>query len=393
MKTRTHLQKMLALPVLLAFTLPGQANSQPILKRLYDPCTPLSVTAVAPQIDASTAVKATPCLTGATEQSGLDAVDGGYNSLSERFDSLRDGNATTLNTPDDASRTAAVGSADTGARPTPMPRHGVWTKMGSYQAKLQDSGATPGYKSRSGLYTIGVDKELDDGTTVGVAFTHSDSDINANNASSSGSRIRGYQGSVYATRDYGAFHLDGVLAYAYQNTHGERIDALSNARSRYSSDVMSARVTIGKTLPTGYRRINVTPFASLQVDRLSREGYDETGTGAVHVDRNSVTRTRSGLGARVYGDMNIGNQRIKPSLHMQWLHDYSGTQVDSTGSGIGGGGTFTATGIKRPGNMANMGMQVLVPLARRMALTLGYNLYSGGGYRAQGYDLTWQYYF
>jgi outer membrane autotransporter protein len=205
-----------------------------------------------------------------------------------------------------------------------------------------------GYDTNTSGLSLGADTRLKSDWVVGGAFTYAKTDVGLNDLrNGDSSDLDTYQLTGYASRDFGAWYLDAMLAYARQQFETERYSGLGSvAKGDFSGNQWSTKVEAGYPIALT-EQLSLTPLAGLEWTRLELNSYTEKNAGALslHVDEQNGDTSNSLLGARL--EMNIpmtGEYRLKPSAHAMWRHQFQNNGIDTSASLLGGGGSFTTPG-------------------------------------------------
>lgn len=329
----------------------------------------------------------------ATSQALFNITNQSFSSIGSRIDNLRDADLIAYAPASLQSMQASHTGAASGIMATKEIKHGAWAKAIGSNSRQDMRNGFDGYKSRSAGVTLGADTRLDSDMIVGGAFTYIDTDVSLqDNSVGSGSEIKSYQGTGYLSRDYGTWHLDALLAYTKQQNKTQRVAGPFTMTGKFDSDLISSRVTAGKRMNVANSNLVVTPFVSLQYDHLKQDGYTENGLAPLTVNRTTASRLTSGLGARLVTEATVAGRQIKPSVTAQWLHEFKQEGLNTSGT-VGGGGAFVNQGQKAVKNMLGLGTNVMLPVGRNAAISVGYNYEGASKYQNHGYELVYQYWF
>ena len=278
------------------------------------------------------------------------------------------------------------------ANTLPTLKHGLWFKAFGHQAKQDTEATFSGYKSDGHGLTIGLDRRVDSRTLVGAAVTASGTELSQlDPAQAASSDIQSYQGTLYANQQRADWFIDGLVGYTHQSTKSTRATGGGQASARFASEVYNARVTLGKRVLHATSNAVITPFASLQYDYLTRDGYQETGAGALTVNKSSASRLTSGLGARLQKSFDVSSHSVSASLGAQWLHEY--LQDGLNASGTTGFATFLTPGQDPVEDIARIDTSVTTALGTNSHLRLGYQYDVASHYNNNYYELAFENWF
>jgi uncharacterized protein with beta-barrel porin domain len=192
---------------------------------------------------------------------------------------------------------------------------------------------------------LGADAPINERTTVGVAISYADSQVDSTGIESNEMAIDSYQISSYVSFNEDDYYLDALVSYARNDYDGKRyIDGLT-ANSDYSGDQYGLRARGGYpfVLESG---IHVTPNTSVEYSYLKEETYSETGAGNLANETSSETLEALVWAAGVkvsYPFTTESDVTWMPDFHIEVRHDFIGDEVelDSNFVGVGGAGFST----------------------------------------------------
>jgi outer membrane autotransporter protein len=338
----------------------------------------------------------TPDASNAQLQLGYQATSAGLSNIETRLDGIRNAGALARGKQNyENVRVASAGSLK-GVLEAKELKHGAWGKFfgGEMSQDAQDGYA--GYSANTWGLTFGLDTRLSQGTTVGIALAYSDSDLdNEDFLNGSQNDMEHEQITGYFDHDFGPWYLDGFLSYALLNYSSVRDTGVTGiASGDYDGDIFAVKVDAGIPFALS-ATVAVTPFASLEYDHLSVDGYTETGAGPLNltVNENSADRLRSGLGIRLSNDMEFKGMHVRPSLHVQWLHNFENDGIATTAGFEGGGAEFTTPGQDIEENTGNIGANLLFTVGKNSALSVRYDYEAGGEFESHSGQLVYQLWF
>lgn len=191
--------------------------------------------------------------------------------------------------------------------------HRVWANLTrDGNRSIADNQGT-GFETGTDRTTAGVDLYAENGTVLGVAATHHDTNVIAHGGDGS---IRGNSGMVYAQQAMGRFVLDGVAAYGRTDWTTRRADPLggTSLESRTSGNDAIASATLRMPMTTaGGNRIE--PYASVIWQKVERDASTERGTSAAALSLDSLSQH----GTRVLGGLALGSKAADPlSTTLTW---------------------------------------------------------------------------
>ncbi|MDP5238063.1 autotransporter outer membrane beta-barrel domain-containing protein [Uliginosibacterium sp. 31-16] len=265
-------------------------------------------------------------------------------------------------------------------------RSNAWVKAFGAYANQNLDGDYAGYHASTGGMALGADTLLDSKLVVGGAFSYAKTDVRMSDFRNGDStNINSYQFTAYASRDFGKFYIDGMLAYARHQFNANRDTAVSGtAAGEFEGSEYAAKATVGLPVKLS-EKLTLTPVAGLEANHIYFESYTETGAGALsqRVDNDSVTRVRSMLGSKLSTELQTaGGISIKPSLDLAWRHEFENDGMDSTSTFTGGGGSFSTAGQKLARNTFALGAGVAIQKTRDFNLKIRLNSELAKGYQS-----------
>jgi outer membrane autotransporter protein len=337
----------------------------------------------------------TPLANNALAKLGAGALEAGLSTVTGRLEGLRNAGALAWAPVEEKTTLAAVGPTG-GLLEQNELRHGLWGKLFAANANQDAMDGFAGYEATTQGLTLGADTRLEQGTVVGGAFTYATTNIDQEDfMRGSGNDLQSYQATAYASHDFGAWYMEGMLAYARQNYESHRDTQVSGvAKADFDGDLYAARVVAGYPRALGEKLV-VTPFASLEYSHMTQDGYEESGAGPLdlRVGRTTADRIRSGLGVRLIGEYEVSGKRLRPSVHVQWLHDFRNDGIATTANFIGGGAAFTTPGQEIAADSANVGLGLLFAVAKNAAVSVHYDFEGSDGFQSHTGQLVAQFWF
>jgi outer membrane autotransporter protein len=209
------------------------------------------------------------------------------------------------------------------------------------QSKVKDY---DGYDSKSTGFVAGYDRTLKDGTTVGVALAHSNTQIDqADFRKGDTSETKSTQLTIYAEQEFGDAYIDGLLSYAKHSTDATRTANSGQLSSSVDADQLSAKIELGYRVY--FEDIaTLTPFASVEYGTLNQKAYTEKGTkyqnDALKVDSVKMNKGTVGVGAKLTTNVNLGDALIIPELRLAVYNSIGDTNADIKAQYVGGGNQF-----------------------------------------------------
>ncbi|MGH6647841.1 autotransporter outer membrane beta-barrel domain-containing protein [Aquabacterium sp.] len=304
-------------------------------------------------------------------------VSGALDTVQVRMDAVRTQGFVTSLMEDMLQGQVMLASADSGAGlvTDDAPRtRGVWGKVFGSEARQGLNGGYAGYQANTYGLSLGADTLVNNQWVLGGAFTYASTDVALRDSfAGDGSDIKSYQLTGYATRDFGPWYLEGMLAYARQDFNSVRNTVVSGiAQGDFKGDQWAARLSAGKPWAVS-DKVTLTPSVGLEANRFQQDGYTETGGGplSLNVDEQSATRVRSVLGVKAATRFDLtGGAVLTPAVHAFWRHEFKRGGVDTTSTFTGGGASFLTPGQKLARNTLNIGGSLVYEKSKTFSLSL-----------------------
>jgi len=160
-----------------------------------------------------------------------------------------------------------------------------------------------------------------------------------------------YQGSLYGsyTSLDKKWYVDAALGYSMNRYDTKRYLTFGTinrtARGSYDGSDMSGYMESGYLLPV--KGVSITPYASFLALESRRDGFTESGAGALNLDTDSerTTSLQGSLGVRLAKEFAIGSAfSLTPQLSARWVHEFGDTSANLTARFSGApSGSFTVS--------------------------------------------------
>ena len=101
------------------------------------------------------------------------------------------------------------------------------------------------------------------------------------------------------------------------------------------------------------------------------------------IDAQKYDVLQSGLGVKFSRDLaTSGSLTVRPEMHANWLHSFSGRTMSNTAAFASGGPSFTTTGVKSGRDMADLGAGLLIAGGNRWSMEGTYDYQFNHSYKA-----------
>jgi autotransporter-associated beta strand protein len=229
-----------------------------------------------------------------------------------------------------------------------------------WAAALGSTGSVTGdiTNTHSASYTIGgfasgVDYRIDPRFVMGLGVGYLNSTQTLSGLDGRGT-TDAFNAALYASFSDGAFYLDGLAGYAYNDNQMRRTIAFAGFAPRTATGRTHAHQFIGQA-ETGYKvglhapaTASLTPFIRLQSSVSSQAPFSESGAGSIDLDVAGQTTTslRSVAGMELAGAFDLGwPDKLAVQMRLGWAHEYIDVShpVSASFAGAPGAG-FTVFG-------------------------------------------------
>jgi outer membrane autotransporter protein len=183
---------------------------------------------------------------------------------------------------------------------------------------------------------------------AGAAFGYSRTDMDMKDLEDSGSEDS-YQGSLYGsyTSPDRRWYVDAALGYSINRYDTKRYlnfgTITRTAKGSYDGSDISGYAESGYLLP--FKGVSITPYASFLALESRRDGFTESGAGALNLDTDSerTSSLQGSLGVRLAKEFAIGpDLQLTPGISARWVHEFGDTSSNLNARFAGApSGSFT----------------------------------------------------
>jgi autotransporter-associated beta strand protein len=234
----------------------------------------------------------------------------------------------------------------------------------------------------AGGFATGVDYRIDPTLLVGAGAGIASGNQWVGGFSGQGS-TSSYQASLFASFTPGAFYLDGLAGYGYNDNQLTRQIVLPGLAARTAQGRTAANQFLGQA-ETGYRfdiyapaAASLTPFARLQATGISQAAFTESGAQSLNlsVAQQTTTSVRTVLGAELAGGIDMGwIERLALLFRLGWAHEYADTARPTTAAFAGAPGqNFTVYGAAPQRDGVTLGFGASTAVAAGTSIYLRYD--------------------
>jgi outer membrane autotransporter protein len=232
---------------------------------------------------------------------------------------------------------------------------GVWLQGFGFRGDQDKRKSVDGYTADAYGFAFGTDTLVGAGNLrVGGAFSYGQSNIDdkgVNNGNKTD--IDSYQATLYGSLLLDGWYLNGTLGLGKHSYDSKRIALGGVINGSHDAWQYTAKVDAGWPLKVG--SATITPVAALTCSRLDQDSYTESGVGALHINSSDTDSFRSGLGAKALLPLHEGAVNAGLEVRAIWNHEFADTAQDTTASFVGGGSSFTTSGVDPAHDSAYLG--------------------------------------
>jgi uncharacterized protein with beta-barrel porin domain len=284
---------------------------------------------------------------------------------------------------------------------TPSP-WSLWASALGGTGSVAGNGNSATLTYNAGGFATGLDYRFDPRFLAGFGVGFSSGNQWASGFSGQGT-TSSYQASLYASFVQGAFYLDGLAGYGYNDNQMTRQIVLPNLASRIAQGRAGANQFLGQ-VEAGYRigihepaALSITPFARFQGITNSQYGFTESGAGALSLSVAAQTTgsARSVLGAEFAGAFGAdGREKLAVQMRLGWAHEYADTARPVTAAFAGApGASFTVFGAAPQRDTATLSLAAGTVVAQGVSLYARYDGEVGYGISSHalngGFRVNW----
>ena len=217
----------------------------------------------------------------------------------------------------------------------------VWIngQNGTNQIYRDDHTGATAYSAESYRTVAGLDYALNKNMMLGLAFGSSKTQFNVENRATSG-LVESNSLALYGSQDFEKLYVKGALSYDWLDANTTRFAMVegsavpivpvagvsNNLQADFNGEVMNGRLEVG--YKTNWKKINITPFAGVQVSSVK---IDETREKATETDdllalaysKNDAYSVPVFVGAQFDTMFMFSEGSIQPYAKLSFAHDFS----------------------------------------------------------------------
>ncbi|WP_257255130.1 autotransporter outer membrane beta-barrel domain-containing protein [Endozoicomonas sp. SESOKO3] len=293
---------------------------------------------------------------------------------------------------------AAIGARQSGLRTgiaagdTVTSDH-LWLQYANMDAVQDKKDGYFGYEAKTQGFTLGIDSDLNERLTLGVAYTYSKADVKGTHGSTSRIDAEGHTFSVYSNFKQGSLFVDGRIGYSWGENDGKRYVGKSEIEAKYDVNSWDIGLLTGCQRPLGQSgEWSWIPQLAFNYANIKPDDYREKrGTGWFdilgfdRVKNDSYEILELGAGLKLLGDIATASTTVKPEVSLMAYHDFKDDPVTMTAHFAQGGDAFLVNGAKREQNRYQFDAAVNLESHSNLTFTLSYHYDWMDSYKAHGF--------
>ena len=267
----------------------------------------------------------------------------------------------------------------------------LWVQGFYSDIRQNDKGGVSGYDADGYGFVLGIDKKISKYSLIyGLAFSAGKSEVKSKNTTTKAQTDTDtLQLTLYATKEFRNFYLEGMISYARNENSGSRhivVGAIErDAQAQYDSNLYAARVGVG--FPMKKNGFDIVPKASLNYINLDTQKYTETGAGSMNltVDTENLSKATLKAGVNVSRPIvfNHGGTFI-PMLRTGLTYEMGDTFNSSNSTFTAGGSSFETKGLDADDWSKDVGVGLYYISADKLKeFKIDYDLSHKSGYLEQ----------
>jgi outer membrane autotransporter protein len=264
----------------------------------------------------------------------------------------------------------------------------VWGSAVGGTGSVAGNGNSSTLTYNLGGFATGIDYRVDPRILAGLSLGYGSGNqwlggFNGRGTSDS------YNVAAYASFTPGAFYVDALAGYGYNDNTMTRVIAIPGLASRTAMGKTGANQFTGQA-EAGYRfdvyapaMTAVTPFARFQTMSVGQNAFTETGANSLNlsVAQQTTTSVRTVVGAELQGALDMGlRDKVALQLRLGWSHEYADVSRPVTAGFAGAPGIgFTVYGAPPQRDGAVIGLATSTAIAQNTSIYLRYDGEFGTG--------------
>lgn len=240
---------------------------------------------------------------------------------------------------------------------------------------------------------MGVDSDLNERMTLGVAYTYSKGDVNGTDGSSSRIDTEGHTFSVYSSFGQGSVLVDGRIGYSWSNNDGKRNVVGNEIKARHDVNSWDVGLLTGYKMPLGQSgEWHWLPQLAFNYASIKPDDYREAGVNGwsdilrfARVKSDTYEILELGAGLKLSSDITTASMTVKPEVSLMAFHDFKDDPVTMTAQFAQGGNAFLMSGAKREQSRYQFDAVINMESHRNLAFAISYHYDWMDSSRAYGF--------
>ncbi|MCR9241659.1 MAG: autotransporter domain-containing protein [Rhodobiaceae bacterium] len=218
----------------------------------------------------------------------------------------------------------------------------LWGRAGASFAEFDPSGVN-GFESDTYAVSLGMDGDVAEHLRMGLALFYSDTKVDEiGTGANSTQDIEGYGVLLYGTYRPQDFYVNATVGYGMNEYDSRRLAAGGVNTANYDGTQFMSRVEVGKVFSEG--ALDLSPHVGLRYNKVSIDGYTETGILPTTVGSQSLTSLRGVLGlSGRYTHVLEDGAKLIPEAYVRGLQELADPNEAITGNVVGGGSFISQT--------------------------------------------------
>jgi len=258
----------------------------------------------------------------------------------------------------------------------------VWGSALGNTGSVAGNGNSSTLTYNLGGFATGLDYRSDSRLLVGLGLGYASGNQWVGGFNGSGT-TNSYSASIYASFTPGAFYIDAMAGYAYNDNKMTRQIVIPGLAPRTALGRTGADQFLGQA-EVGYRfdiyapaTATVTPFARLQYTSVAQDAFTETGAASINLNvmQQTTNSVRTVIGAELQGAIDMGwRDRLALQFRVGWSHEYADVSrpVNASFAGAPAFG-YTVYGATPQRDGAVIGLAANTAIAQNTSIYLRYD--------------------
>lgn len=265
---------------------------------------------------------------------------------------------------------------------------GAWVKVLSSNADQNTRNSVPGYDADSNGILIGADGKLNEQTTLGVAYSFVNTDVDSENGNKT--EVDSHILTAYAGWENGPISVDGSISYGKSQNDSERFIAGTVAKGDYDSDMLAANVTAGYAFGLS-ESLTIEPLVAARYSNVKIDAFAEKGSSAaLSTGSQRLEVAELGFGVRAAGSYTLGNGTFEPEARLMAFHDFAADSASTTSTYVLGGNPFVSNGAEPTKKTYEAGLGLSYVMGN-ITVGAGYDYIRKADYNADVFNLNARY--